>query len=98
MEVCFEAGWYRRSCVSRGLENAYPRFDNGDEDRANERAARHLGIDGPSDVWTWENRLSIGCERGPSSISLCTHFGTQENDDLCARLRRMRPIHDLPAA
>lgn len=48
------------------LEERYSRFDKQDEDRANKRVARSLGIAGSPEDWTWENWLAIEGERGIS--------------------------------
>jgi hypothetical protein len=46
------------------LEDQDPDFSRRREDRANNRAARNLGIDGGFEDWTWENWLQIELERG----------------------------------
>ena len=46
------------------LEEDHPGFSRAAEDRANQRAAERLGIDGTFEDWTWENWLGIEAERG----------------------------------
>ncbi|MDQ3523852.1 MAG: hypothetical protein M3451_02225 [Chloroflexota bacterium] len=46
------------------LEQDFPQFDRAQEDRANQQAADALGINGPMNLWTWENWMLIEAERG----------------------------------
>jgi hypothetical protein len=62
------------------LEAVDRRFGREDEDRANERVARSLGINGTFQDWTWENWMLIEAERGlPSSCYTCLMFNTSES-------------------
>lgn len=57
------------------LEELDTRFDREDEDRANRRAARSIGINGSFEDWTWENWMLIEVERGlPASCYSCLMF------------------------
>lgn len=59
------------------LEASDRRFDKDDEDRANKRAARTLGINGTFEDWTWENWMLIEAERElPSSCYTCLILDT----------------------
>ncbi|CAN5259734.1 hypothetical protein BH24CHL2_BH24CHL2_6340 [soil metagenome] len=59
------------------LEQDFPQFDRAQEDRANQQAADALGINGPMNLWTWENWMLIEAERGllPSCYT-CLMFDT----------------------
>ena len=46
------------------LDGSNAAFDRAREDRANRDAAEALGINGPMDLWTWENWMQIEAERG----------------------------------
>lgn len=57
------------------LEAENPEFKKRSEDRANQRAADELGIEGSMDVWTWENWIQIEAERGMTpSCYTCLMF------------------------
>lgn len=59
------------------LEASDRRFDRNDEDRANARAARTLGINGTFEDWTWETWMLIEAERGlPTSYYTCFFLDT----------------------
>lgn len=46
------------------LEQEFPQLDRAREDRANQQAADALGVNGPMNLWTWENWMLIEAERG----------------------------------
>lgn len=64
------------------LEDIDRSFDRDDEDDANLRAARSLGLSGGPELWTWENWMSIEAERGMTpSCYLCLVEPSVANTD-----------------
>lgn len=67
------------ACLEQ-LEEFDSIFDREDEDRANQRAARSLGIRGSFEDWTWENWMLIEVERGfHASCYTCLMTNTSES-------------------
>lgn len=75
------------------LEEANPKFDRVAVDRANEAAARRLGLAGPPELWTWENWMAIEGELGlqPMTCYACTAVELLEAGPPIGRVRRDDP-------
>ena len=82
------------------LESRDPGFDKRSEDRANQRAADDLGIDGSMDIWTWENWMLIESERGMTlNCYTCLMFDSDEtplNPELHSDSGDIRVLTGLP--